>query len=285
MSDMKICVTGANGYIGSHVVDYLVGREFDVVAVDFNKNNINSGAAFINANIFEYSDANSLYNLLQKPTHIIHLAWRNGFEHNNFSHIEDLKLHAKFFFDMVNCGVKSFSCMGSMHEIGYYEGCVDENTQCNPMSLYGISKNALRAILLNSVRTSKHETSVKWLRAYYIMGCDARNNSIFSKISKMEKEGKDKFPFTDGTSMFDFIQVTDLAKQIALGSIQNEVDGIIEVCSGKPRMIKDLVERYIKDNNYKIKPQYGMFKPRAYDSKIIYGNTTKIKMILDAVNE
>ena len=31
--------------------------------------------------------------------------------------------------------------MGSMHEIGYWEGAIDENTPCNPMSMYGIAKD------------------------------------------------------------------------------------------------------------------------------------------------
>ena len=41
-------------------------------------------------------------------------------------------------------GLPSVSVMGSMHEIGRWEGAVDENTPANPLSNYGVAKNALR---------------------------------------------------------------------------------------------------------------------------------------------
>ena len=70
--------------------------------------------------------------------------------------------------------------MGSMHEIGYHVGEVNNDTHCNPMSLYGIAKNALRQAVLTYV--DGKDVSVKWLRAFYITGDDVHNNSIFAKI-------------------------------------------------------------------------------------------------------
>ena len=31
--------------------------------------------------------------------------------------------------------VKTITVMGSMHEIGFFEGCINENTPCNPFIL------------------------------------------------------------------------------------------------------------------------------------------------------
>lgn len=33
-----------------------------------------------------------------------------------------------------------------MHEIGFFEGPINENTPCNPITPYGIGKNALREL-------------------------------------------------------------------------------------------------------------------------------------------
>ena len=57
--------------------------------------------------------------------------------------------------------------MGTMHEIGFWEGAVDENTPCNPLSQYGIAKNALRQSLL--LLTQNSDVKIYWLRAYYIL--------------------------------------------------------------------------------------------------------------------
>ena len=51
--------------------------------------------------------------------------------------------------------------------------------------------------------------------------------------------------------------------------------GIINICSGKPEKLADRVERFIKENGYRIKLQYGAFPDRPYDSKAIWGNDTK----------
>lgn len=100
----------------------------------------------------------------------------------------------------------------------------------------------------------------------------------------MEKAGKETFPFTDGSNKFDYIHINELAKQITAVALQKEVTGIINCCSGKPVSIKDKVEEFIKENNLKIRPAYGEFPSRPYDSPCIYGNTDKIKTILKERN-
>ena len=168
--------------------------------------------------------------------------------------------------------------MGSMHEIGFYEGEVKEDTPCNPLSLYGISKNALRQSLM--VLNKNNDFNLYWLRGYYIFGNDEKNHSIFTKLLEKEAQGEKLFPFTTGENQYDFISIENLALEIALASVQNEVKGIINVCSGKPISLKEMVESFIKKNNLKIRLNYGVFPSRPYDSKIIYGNPDKIKQIV-----
>lgn len=167
-----------------------------------------------------------------------------------------------------------------MHEIGYFEGAIDENTPQNPSSLYGISKNALRQAML--LLCKEKGFSLKWLRGFYICGDDKRNNSIFAKILQKAEAGEKTFPFTTGTNRYDFIDVDDLSLEIALASVQDEVCGVINCCSGKPVALKDKVEAFIKEHGLDIKLAYGVFPDRPYDSKIIYGNSEKIKAIVEA---
>ena len=89
------------------------------------------------------------------------------------------------------------------------------------------------------------------------------------------------FPFTTGTNKYDFISVTDLARQISEASVQNNVEGIINVCSGKPVALKVMVEKFIKDNSLNICPEYGAFPDRKYDSPAIWGDNSKIQKILE----
>lgn len=276
---MKVVVTGASGYIGRHVVDALIKMHHEVIAVDMINKGINTDATFLSLDIF----SDDIYNKLGRPDACIHMAWKDGFNHASDAHMGMLSKHYAFIKNMIDGGVKYLSVMGTMHEIGYYEGCVDENTPTNPLSMYGIAKNALREASL--LLADKSDTALMWLRAYYILGDDSNNNSIFSKITQMEHEGKASFPFVSGKNKYDFIHVDELAKQIATASTQSEITGIINCCSGKPVSLANKVNEFIEKNHYSIRPDYGKFPERPYDSPAIWGDNTKINLIMEKHND
>lgn len=272
----RICVTGAGGYIGRHVVEKLLAMNRDVIGVDVSFPTQNLPIIYKEMNLF--SKVPNLYDHLCRPEILIHLAWRNGFAHQEDSHIDDLPHHYHFLDEMLKSGVQHLSVMGTMHEIGFWEGEVNENTPCKPLNIYGISKNALRELCIKLIEKYPF-ASLRWLRAYYIFGDDDANHSLFSKISSMEKEGKTTFPFTSGENKFDFIHVDELSEQIALAAIQNQITGIINVCSGKPVALKTMVDEYINRNHFRIRPEYGVYPNREGESKAKWGNAEKINKI------
>lgn len=272
----KILVTGAGGYIGRHIVNELLNKGCDVLASDFKFENIDKRAKYISYPIFSNDD--DIYDKLEKPDVCIHLAWRNGFIHNADSHMEDLSDHYMFLKKMIDGGLKHITVMGSMHEIGYWEGPIDEDTPTNPLSLYGIAKNSLRQAISSIVKDK--DIVFQWIRAYYIMGDDLHNNSIFSKIMKMEQDDQEIFPLNSGKNKYDFIEVNELAKQISAVATQNKINGIINCCSGVPISLGEKVEQFIKINGLKIKPKYGVFPDRPYDSPAVWGDNSKIKKII-----
>lgn len=276
MTNKRILVTGANGYLGRHVVNYLLEAGCEVLASDFRFEGLDERAIRVSEPIF--SNDPELFHKLGEPDACIHLAWRDGFKHNSSAHMEDLSKHFSFVKNMLDGGLKQIAVMGSMHEVGYWEGAVDENTPTNPMSQYAIAKNALRQSI--TVLAKEYENvTLQWLRGYYITGDDELSNSIFAKIIQAEREGKETFPFTSGKNKYDFIDIQDMAADIACAVMQNEVDGIINCCSGEPMSLADRVENFIADHDFKIKLQYGAFPDRPYDSPAIWGDASKIKKI------
>lgn len=271
----KILITGANGYIGQHVVDIAIKKGYEVLACDIKNTGINPAAVFCDTPIL--TGDKSLFEKLNRPDICIHLAWQDGFTHNASSHMLNLSKHYEFLMNLVEAGCKHIAVMGSMHEIGYWEGEIDENTPCNPLSLYGIAKNALRqALILGAKEKNFH---LYWLRAYYILGDDNRNHSIFTKLLTAAREGKKEFPFTSGKNKYDFVDVVDLAEMIVDASTQDEFTGIINVCSGNPISLGEKVESFINEHDLEIALKYGAFPDRTYDSPIVYGDNTIIHRI------
>ena len=273
---MKVLITGANGYLGQGIVKEVLNKGYEVVACDFNSQYVDERACKIECNLFDIEDP---FHYFGQPDILLHLAWRDGFIHYSDAHIEDLPKHYKFIKSMIDSGVQQIAVLGSMHEIGFFEGSIDENTSCHPTTPYGIAKNTLRD-LCDSYCKQKN-IIFQWLRGYYIVGTSVTGNSIFSKISQAANEGKKEFPFTLGQNQYDFIDYDEFALQVAETISQNKVNGIINICTGKPEKLADRVERFIKENNYDIKLKYGMFPDRPYDSKAVWGNDNKIKKIMN----
>lgn len=277
---MKILVTGGNGYIGSHVVGRLLDMGHEVYVCDVQSDFVDKRAHLFNINIFEPQE--NLFERFHEPDICLHLAWRNGFVHNASTHIGDLSSHYRFLTAMIDGGIKHLVVMGSMHEVGYWEGIIDENTPCNPLSQYGIAKDALRRSMM--LYCKEREVTLQWLRGFYIFGDDERNHSIFSKLIQANNRGDKLFPFTTGKTKYDFLSVKELSKQIACTVTQTEVTGIINCCSGQPVSLAEKIEAYIKEKKLKIRLDYGKYPDRPYDSPIIYGDATKVKLIMNNYN-
>lgn len=260
--------------MGQGIVKSILDNGNEVIAADFSTTLVDDRAMKKDCNLFEIEHP---FQYFEKPDVLLHLAWRDGFVHYSDAHIDDLPKHYAFIKTMADDGVKQIAVMGSMHEIGFFEGSINENTPCHPTTPYGIGKNALRD--LTQMLCKQKNIVFQWLRGYYIVGNSQYGSSIFSKITAAAEENKKEFPFTLGQNQYDFVDYQDFCDQVAAAVRQKNEQGIINICSGHPEKLADRVERFIKENGYDIKLQYGAFPDRPYDSKAIWGDDTKIQKI------
>lgn len=273
---MKILVTGSNGFMGHGIIKELSESGHEIIASDFTDfsydyPNVQSKAG----NLFDIEDP---YTFFCKPDVVLHLAWRDGFKHASENHIKDLPLHYDFLKKMVNSRVNKLVVLGSMHEIGFHEGSINEYTACNPLSLYGIAKNSLRQMTQLLVKNT--DTKLQWIRGFYIVDNTVKGCSVFSKIMQAVSDGKKEFPFTSGINQFDFLDFPEFCKQVAVITLNNTEFGIINACSGKPESLSSRVERFIKENGLDIKLNYGAFPDRPYDSLAVWGDSERIQKII-----
>lgn len=278
----RVLVTGAGGYIGVHVVAGLLARGAQVLATYLPGQPVpeetRDGVTWVEVDIFEPGAVQGLADV----DACVHLAWEAGFVHNAPVHMLRLSDHFRFIDELANAGVKQIAVLGTMHEVGYHEGSINEATPTNPSSLYGVAKNALREAL--EIRFAGTDTTLQWLRCFYIYGDDARSQSIFAKITKAAQDGAAVFPFTTGKNKYDFIEVEELGNQIAATVLQSAVVGTINCCSGKGVSLADQVEAFIASRGYAITLEYGAFPDRPYDSPGVWGDSTKIDQIMKEAN-
>lgn len=275
---MKILVTGASGYLGRGIVKCLLDQNVEVIAIGHNKNNLDPRAIYLEKDIFTLVDP---FVACHKPDIVLHLAWEDSFIHNAPSHLEHLPKHMCFLEQMAKGGVKMLSVMGSMHEVGFFEGCIHEDTPCNPSTRYGIAKDTLRRFM--ELICTENKVIFQWLRGFYIVGNTPEGSSVFSKLVAAENRGDKNFPFTSGENQFDFLDYDEFCSQTAAAISQTEIGGIIHICSGHPEKLKDRMEQFIRENDFQIRLDYGKYPDRPYDSKAVWGDDRKIKNILRGI--
>jgi dTDP-6-deoxy-L-talose 4-dehydrogenase (NAD+) len=272
----RVVVTGAGGYLGPHVVKALIDRGNEVLAVvrpgssaATDPRAVRCEADFLSPQ-FDVSTWGS-------PAAIVHLAWEDGFTHNSPAHLGQLSAHYRLLTAAAAAGCPRIVALGTMHEVGYWEGAIDAATPTNPLSLYGVAKDSLRRALPLAF---PQETSLAWARAYYIYGDDRRSNSIFRKLLEAADAGKTTFPFTSGKNRYDFIRVEELGRQIATLTEATDVVGTLNCCTGVPVSLADKVEEFIRENNLPISLEYGAFPDRPYDSPGVWGDATVIDEVM-----
>lgn len=279
----RVLVTGAGGYIGRHVVTALLDRGAYVVAADRRPAERQDGHFDPRAEVLgiDVLDPTAdVYAAAGAPDIVVHLAWESGFVHSAPAHMLRLSDHYRLITELVGAGVRHVVGLGSMHEVGYFEGAVPEDAPTNPQSLYGVAKDALRRSL--TLFADREDVVFQWLRCFYIYGDDSYNRSIFTYLRDAAEAGRKTFPFTSGTNRFDFIRVEDLATQIATASLQSEATGVINCGTGIPVSLGDQVERYIAEHGYSIELEYGAYPDRPYDSPAIWADTRTIEGIMRA---
>ena len=281
MSARSVIITGAAGYVGRHVVRAVADLGYRPVAVmrTARSAEVDSRATVVEADVLEPEfDPVALV----EPGDLaaaIHLAWQDGFVHNAPSHMEKLSAHYRLLARLASVGVPRIAVLGTMHEVGYWEGAITAETPTDPLTLYGIAKDALRRA---TFATLSDRTELVWLRAFYILGDDRRNRSIFAKLLEAADKGETTFPFTTGSTLYDFIDVAELGRQIAVAATADGVVGVINTCSGKPESLASRVERFISENALALNLQYGAFPDRPYDSPGIWGDATVIRELMAA---
>ena len=281
---MKILVTGATGFIGSHLIRELLkhnNNEIIATSRDANqakKYNWFSRVTYISHDIGNKEKKN-LFKYFGKPDSMIHLAWPGLPNYSkNFHIIENLSSDIKFLDNLIDNGLKNLSVTGTCFEYGMREGKLSEDMKTHTINEYSKAKNSLRRHLENKCKMLK--TKLIWLRPFYVYGIDLRKSSLITQLEKAVKLKKPEFNMTEGNQIRDFIDVLETAKLISKICLDDNSKGIYNVCSGNPISVFDFVKMYLKNNNYEIKLNRGAIKENILEPKAAYGCTKRINKYL-----
>lgn len=244
-----IVITGATSFIGFHLITQFQNSENEIIAVVRpNSSNICRLTEFDNVRIVELdmSDIKRLEEYITHADMFYHLAWEGA----RLPYRDDAELQQRNYEAAVGAmntairlGCTFFLGSGSQAEYGFFNGSINEDAVCNPLTPYGVEK--LHAYETLSRMAEENHMRFIWTRIFSIYGkYDFGGTLIMSCLDKMTKN--ESMGMTACTQMWDYLHVEDAAKALALFSCVNCENGIYNVASGQPRPLKEFVND-IKD--------------------------------------
>lgn len=280
---MKILVTGSTGFIGSYVVSALLRRGYDIIATSRDEKKAREFEWFSHVTYKQYdinSDKRNIFEYFQKPDLLVHLAWEGLPNYRELFHIEkNLFNHYEFIKTLIRDGLENIVVTGTCLEYGMQNGQLHEALEAKPNTPYALGKDTLRRFL-EQLQT-KVDFKLKWLRLFYMYGQGQNPNSIISQLEETLDRGAEGFSMSGGEQLRDYLPVETVAEYITLIALQDKVYGVINCCSGTPISIRSLLEQHLIKIQKSIKLNLGYYPYPDYEPMAFWGDTRKLKKIMD----
>jgi nucleoside-diphosphate-sugar epimerase len=281
---MKIAVTGATGFIGTHVIECLLGEGHKVIASASHSDKAGQSTwmkdvIFVPYEINRDRSEKNLFEYFHKPDALIHLAWQGLPNYHSLHHIEENLMSGYFFLkNMITHGLKNVTVAGTCLEYGMMQGSLSEDMNVKPTTSYGLAKYSLYCFL--EKLKGEISFSLKWPRLFYTYGRGQSPKSLLPQLDAALANGDETFKMSGGEQVRDFMPVDKLASALVKIAKQDKVTGIINCCSGVPVRLNDFIRDYLQAKKKTITLEKGFYPYPDYEPMEFWGDTTKLNSIL-----
>lgn len=255
----KLLVTGGAGFIGSHLVDELLAKNYVVTVLDNLRNgsmsNLKSAATnpdfkFVKGDVLNMEDC---HNALADIDVVYHLACL-GVRHSIHSPIENHEVNASGTLNMLEAsrqlGVKKFFYISTSEVYGSTD-CfpIKENASTQPNTVYGASKLVGEYYAQAYAKCYSLDTTV--LRIFNNYGPRAHYQGdageVIPRTIVNALHGIQPIIFGDGTITRDFFYVKDTARALSELIDNSKIKGMtLNIGTGKEYTMREVIEKILE---------------------------------------
>lgn len=242
----KILVTGANGYIGRHVLSALItsnsAAELHAIRSPFGKL-IPESIENCNWHTVDLLDTASVHSILKiiRPTHVIHAAWvtTHGIYWNSDENHLWLNASIGLLDEFIRNGGHRFIQIGTCAEYDWSaERLIEGFTLEKPSSLYGQCKLAFHNALLD--RIEQGLVSAANGRVFFTYGPFENPARLVPSACRALIDGR-RVEFDCGSLLRDYMHIVDLATSIVCLT-KSTLNGAVNLGSGEPIRLFSMLE-------------------------------------------
>jgi nucleoside-diphosphate-sugar epimerase len=287
---IKVTVTGACGFIGSHLTKQLIERGFHVVGVDCLDDNLYSRSVkesrlkalkqlsnfdFANINIAtdeldsSIGDSKFVFNLAAIPGQV--LSWKL-FD----KYVESNILGTKKVIDSCIRNKVTKIIHASTSSVYGKFAVGDELQDTKPISPYGITKLAAENLLF--ALTSSNNLDFTILRYFSVYGPGQRPDMAIQKFLTAIKMGQEINITGDGTQKRDITYVQDVVEATISASSITEKKQIFNISGGKQFTLNQIIDECFNVSGLKSKINY-VDRPIG-DQEETFGDISKARKLI-----
>lgn len=285
---MKIVVTGAAGFIASHVSDAYIAAGHDVVVIDDlsrgKMSNVNSRARFYKGDIQDRDFLEKVFKA-EQPTVVNHHAAQMDVRRGVREPIFDASVNILGSINLLNLAIEYkvqrfvyISTAGAAYGEPK-EMPVPEEYPINPITPYGISKHTVEHYLFTfSVLYGLPYVVLRYGNVYGPRQSSKGEAGVFAIFCEQMLAGIQPVIYGDGSKVRDYVYVDDAARANVL-ALQRGRGEIFNIANGVPTKDYEIFEMVrdglgIKD----LEPKYVPKRPGEIDQ--IYLDITKAERLL-----
>lgn len=244
---MRCLVTGASGFLGSHLVRKLLGEGHEVLAVVRESSNLWRIGNDLHRLRLVQSTLGELRIIAEDirafhPETVFHLAWTGGNSRKYLNDASQVFDNVPGSLDLVRlsaeAGCSQYLFLGSAVEYGAWKTPVHEMDIPEPNSLYGLAK--LTTSQLSESLCSQFGVRFCGVRLFWAYGpMDDPLRMVPSVITKLL--ARERPSLTLGEQAWDFLYVEDAVRALLALAESNSASGVFNLGSGTPITIRDMV--------------------------------------------
>jgi len=278
---VKIALTGASGFIGRHVLQELLKRDIEVVAITRDKTRLAEFEGRVQIVEFDLAKVDEhTFDHLGRPDILLHLAWDGLPNYRSLYHFEhELPRQYNFLNQMVAQGLRTLVVTGTCFEYGMKSGPLTEDEKTRPANPYGFAKDVLRQQL--EYLKLQQPYSFTWARLFYMYGDGQPETSLLPQLKKAVEQGRQQFNMSGGEQLRDYLPIGDVVRYLVTLALKQQDIGLINICSGKPQSVRGLVEQWLVENNWNIKLNLGHYPYPDYEPMAFWGERRKLNAVLE----
>lgn len=269
IADSRILVIGGAGFIGSHLVDQLLGEQLREVVILDNfvrgtHSNLVKAAKDKRVRVIEGSitDRKLLKELMENTDYVFHFAalWLYECVHEPRKALEANVVGTYNVVEAAQeAGIKKLVYSSSASVYGDAQVVpMTEDHPFNNRTMYGATKIAGEQFL--RAFNEQHGLDYVGLRYMNVYGprMDYKGAyvSVVMKVLDRIEEGTPPVIFGDGSQAYDFIQVEDVARANILALKSDATDEFFNVGTGVKTTIEELVQKLIEISGSEVQPEY-----------------------------